>query len=221
MSAEPIAAAAGRPMTDEEVRQALGGEEPGSEEHGVCPHPAPRRRLIEDAQVCLDCGQVVEGEEPPLIPRDRPGGADPTAREGSERVTGGLRHITWDPDHPARSRPYTPEEVELEIADTLDRIERGAGWLTTKEEERGAAKMEYQIAYARALLNATGKSEKIREAAALLACRELYERWQVLELTCRTAAEGMHNLRSKLSGCQSVLRSASAALSGGGGDRGW
>jgi hypothetical protein len=211
MTAAPNIAGHNRPMTDEEVQAALGN----------CPHPAPRRRLVEDEQVCLDCGEVVQAEEPPLIPRDRQGSIDPTAREGSPRTTGGLRHITWDPATPYSSRPYTPEEVELEIADTLDRIERGAGWLTTREEERGAAKMEYQIAYARALLNATGKSEKIREAAALLDCQQLYERWQVLELTCRTAAEGMHNLRSKLSGLQSVLRSASAALSGGGGDRGW
>jgi hypothetical protein len=194
------------------------------EEHGTCPHPAPRRRLVENSagdteQVCLDCAQVIDAEEPPLIPRDRGGTTDPTAREGTDRTRGGLRHITWDPERPYASRPYTPEEVELEIADTLDRIERGAGWLTTREEERGAAKIEYEIARARALLTATGKTAEQRAAAALLACRAQYERWQVLELTCKTAAEGMHNLRSKLSGLQSILRSASAALSGGGWDR--
>jgi hypothetical protein len=187
-----------------------------------CRHPAPARRLaeVEDGrvQVCTDCGQEISAEEPALVPRDRPGGTDPTAREGSERTTGGLRHITWDPANPYSSRPYTPEEVELEIADTLDRIERGAGWLTTREEERAAAKIEYEIAYARALIAAPGRSSEVRAASALLDCRQLYERWQVLELTCRTAREGMHNLRSKLSGLQSVLRSASAALSG---SRGW
>lgn len=217
MSAEP----GGIVAVEAEGENLIIGVREDPEEHGTCPHPAPDRRLIGDEQVCTACGAVVAQEEPSLIPKDRPGTTDPTAREGTDRTTGGLRHITWDPDHPARSRPYTPEEVELEIADTLDRIERGAGWLTTKEEERGAAKMEYQIAYARALLSASGKSEKIREAQAMLDCRVLYERWQVLELTCSTAREGMHNLRSKLSGCQSILRSASAALSGGGSDRGW
>jgi hypothetical protein len=215
MSAEPIAAAAGRPMTEEEVQAALGN----------CPHPAPARRLAEvdggTVQVCTACGEEVAGEDSALVPRERPGGTDPTAREGSDRTEGGLRHVTWDPANPAASRPYTPEEVELEITDTLDRIERGAGWLTTREEERAAAKLEHELAYARALLVSAGKSEKLREAQALIATRDTYERWQVLELTCRTAREGMHNLRTKLSGLQSVLRSASAALSAGGGTGGW
>jgi hypothetical protein len=200
-----------RPDPDEQADSLLDGE------HGDCPHPAPARRLIDGEQLCLSCGAVVAAEEPALVPKDRAGSTDPTAREGTERVTGGLRHITWDPDNPAASRPYTPEEVELELADTLDRIERGAGWLTTREEERAAAKMEHELAYARALLVSAGRSQQVREAAALIATRATYERWQVLELTCRTAREGMHNLRSKLSGLQSILRSASSALSGSGG----
>lgn len=195
--------------------------QPDAEAHGTCDHPPSARRLVDGEQVCTACGEPVGGEDPALIPRDRPGGSDPTAREGSERTQGGLRHVTWDPLTPAASRPYTPEEVELEIVDTLDRIERGAGWLTTREEERGAAKMAYELSYAKALLTAPGRSEKLREAAALVECSARYEEWQVLELTCRTAREGMHNLRSKLSGLQSVLRSVSVALSAGGGSGGW
>jgi hypothetical protein len=214
---DPIESAADVDPAEDAEAEAVYGQEP-EEEHGTCPHPAPRRRLVEGEQLCLDCGQVIVAEEQAMMPRDRPGATDPTAREGTDRSRGGLRHVTWDPANPAASRPYTPEEVELEIVDTLDRIERGAGFLTTREEERAAAKIEYEIANARALLSATGKSAGIREASALLAVRHEYERWQVLELTCRTAREGMHNLRSKLSGLQSVLRSASAALSG---SRGW
>lgn len=176
-----------------------------------CPHPAPSRRLVDGEQVCSDCWEVVSVPQA-IVPRDRPGSTDPTAREGDARQTGGLRHITTDPD--ASSRPYTPEEVEREIVDTLDRIERGAGFLTTKEEQRGAAKLEYELAYARALLRATGRSQEQRDAEAMIACEEQYERWQLLELTCRTAREGMHNLRAKLSGTQSVLRSVGDAYRG-------
>jgi hypothetical protein len=181
-----------------------------------CAHPAPARRRVDGEQVCSDCWEVVSVPQA-IVPKDRPGSTDPTAREGDARATGGLRHITTDPD--ATSRPYTPEEVEREIVDTLDRIERGAGFLTTKEEERAAAQLAYDLAYARALIRSTGRSAEQRNAEATIACEELYERVKLLDLTCRTAREGMHNLRSKLSGLQSVLRSASDALRGGGGYR--
>jgi hypothetical protein len=204
------------PMRPETVGEVVEGqlglldEDPNADAPG-CSHPAPDRRLVDGEQVCSVCWEVVSVPQA-IVPRDRPGTTDPTQREGDARSTGGLRHITTDPD--ATSRPYTPEEVEREIVDTLDRIERGAGYLTTQEEKRGAAKLEYELAYARALIRSTGRSQEQRNAEAMIACEELYERWQLLELTCRTAREGMHNLRSKLSGTQSVLRSVSDALRG-------
>ena len=181
-----------------------------------CSHPAPSRRLVDGEQVCSHCWEVVSVPQA-IVPRDRPGTTDPTQREGDARSTGGLRHITTDPD--ATSRPYTPEEVERELVDTLDRIERGAGFLTTKEEERAAAQLAYDLAFARALISSTARSKELREAEAMLACRDEYERVRLLDLTCRTAREGMHNLRSKLSGLQTVSRSVNDALRGGGGYR--
>lgn len=185
-----------------------------------CPHPPSARRLEDGVQLCTACGEAVEEwERQAIVPKDRPGGADPTQREGDAR-SGGLRHITYDPALPTASgRPYTPDEVEREIVDTLDRIERGAGFLTTREEQRGAAKMAYEIAYAKARFRSDGRSVEQRHDDAMLQCLDLYEEWQLLELTCRTAREGMHNLRSKLSGLQTVSRSVSAALGGGGGWR--
>lgn len=182
----------------------------GSDPEG-CPHPPQDRRLEDGEQLCLACGMPVSGPLQPIIAKDRPGGQDPTRREGDER-SGGLRHVNYDPAQQGGSRPYTPDQVEREIVDTLDRIERGAGWLTTKEEERAAAKLSYELAYARSMLGASGRSESMRQAEALNANRELYADWQNLELVCRTAREGMHNLRSKLSGLQSVAKSISAAI---------
>ncbi len=194
---------------------------PGSTLTEDCPHPAPARRLAPveggTVQVCTACGEEVPRGAQAIVPRDRPGSVDPSQREGDERSQGGLRHITWNPANPASSRPYTPEEVELELADTLDRIERGAGFWTTKEEQRSAAKLAYELAFARARFTSTAKTVGEREDDALIRCADLYEEWQLLELVCRTAKEGLHNLRSKQSGLQSILRSASEAMRGGGG----
>lgn len=186
--------------------QMLDGSQPPS-----CSHPPSARRLIDGEQVCLDCSEVVEGPTQTIIPKDRPGGVDPTQREG-DRSAGGLKHVDYDPAQVGGPRPYTPDQIEREIVDTLDRIERGAGWLTTQEEKRGAAKLQYELAFARARFASNGRSSEQRNDEAMLECRELYSEWQLLELTCRTAREGMHNLRSKLSGLQSVARSIGVAL---------
>jgi hypothetical protein len=107
--------------------------------------------------------------------------------------------------------------VELELTDTIDRIERGAGFWTTKEEQRSAAKIEFELAFAKARFTSQRKTVGEREDDATIQCAELYERWQLLELVCRTAKEGLHNLRSKQSALQSILRSAGEAMRGGGG----
>jgi hypothetical protein len=179
-----------------------------------CPHLPSDRRLIDGEQVCVGCGETIPGERQAIMPRDRPGTVDPTMREGSERAQGGLRHITWDPANPAASRPYTPEEVELELVDTLDRIERGAGYLTTKEEQRSAAKLAYELAFARARYTSEGRTVAEREDDALIQCRDVYSDWQLLDLACRTSKEGLHNLRVKANVLQSILASIREALRG-------
>jgi hypothetical protein len=205
-------------VTPEEEGVQLLREALDAPEEDGCPHPPSARRLADvnggRVQVCTACGEEVPAAQM-IVPRDRPGSVDPSQREGDAR-SGGLRHITWDPTNPAASRPYTPEEVELELADTLDRIERGAGFWTTQEEKRSAAKHAYELAYARARFRSTARSADQRHDEALITCAELYEEWQLLELTCRTAKEGLHNLRSKQSGLQSILRSALDASRGGG-----
>lgn len=188
-------------------------------EDGACRHPASARRRAEVeggfVQVCSACGEEVNpGDNQAIIAADRPGTTDPTQRENDERSKGGLRHVTWDPANPASSRPYTPEEVELELVDTLDRIERGAGWVTTKEEARSAAKVRYELDFARARFTSERRTVGEREDDALLACRDAYEEWQLLEMQVRTAKEGLHNLRTKANVLQSVLSSIREAMRG-------
>lgn len=219
MSGEAGHAAAVREEWAVEQAMEAAGLDPATGEPPACPHPPSERRLEDGEQMCRACGEVVPGGTQVIVPRDRPGAADPTNREGSERSQGGLRHITWDPQNPAASRSYTPEEVELELVDTLDRIERGAGYLTTQEERRSAAKIGYELSFARARFTSERKTVGEREDDALLQCRDAYEEWQLLELSVRTAKEGLHNLRTKANVLQSVLASIREALRGGGGYR--
>jgi hypothetical protein len=199
-------AMAGRDFTIDEIPE----EPPG------CPHPPSERRLEDGQQICLTCGQTVEEwERQAIVPKDRPGGTDPTMREAT---ASGLRFVTV-PRPGDTGRPYTPDEVEREMVLVMDRIERGAGWLTTQEEKRAAAKLAYEIAFAKARYNSDGRSSEQRNDDALLQCLDLYEEWQQLELVCRTAREGLHNLRSMLVGLMAVAKSIGAALSGGGGFR--
>lgn len=189
------------------------GLDPAGTVDEQCPHPAPDRRLFDGDQVCMACGAVILGEpQPAILPVDRPGAADPTMRTGDGARPVGLRHVNYVDGQAYTSRPYAPAEVELEIVGLLSRIERGAGFQTSKLEELAAAKLEYDLAYARALLNSTARSKELREAEAMLACRQQYERWKLLDLTCKTTAEGMHNLRALLSGFQSVAKSIGTSL---------
>jgi hypothetical protein len=203
----------GSPMLDggDPVGGAIGLDPDGTLDEG-CPHPFPDRRLYNGEQVCSRCWAVLDLPTPAILPVDRPGATDPTMRTEDGARPVGLRHVTYVDGQAYADRPYTPEQVELEIVGILSRIERGAGFQTTKVEECAAAKLDYDLAYARALINSTARSKELREAEAMLACREQFERWKLLELTVKTTSEGMHNLRSMLSGFQSVARSIGTSL---------
>jgi hypothetical protein len=171
------------------------------EEPPGCPHPPPERRLEDGQQVCLTCGQTVEEwERQAIVPKDRPGGTDPTMREAT---ASGLRFITV-PRPRDTGRPYTPDEVEREMVLVMDRIERGAGWLTTQEEKRAAAKLAYEIAFAKARYNSDGRSSEQRNDDALLREGPVYvdERYRVL-----TDSEGYRELTvtdEEFAYCQSL-----------------
>lgn len=213
---------------DEQTTTLVEGEEPiegeiglvlpdgvmpdGSQPEG-CSHPFPDRRYFDGQQVCSRCWDVLDDEPTPAITAvDRPGSADPTMREADGARPVGLRHVQYVDGKAYADRPYTPEEVELEIVGILSRIERGAGFQTTVVEELAAARLEFDLAYARAIIRTTSRSKELREAEATLACQEQYERWKLLELKAKTTADGMHNLRSMLSGFQSVAKSIGVSL---------
>lgn len=199
------------PVDDAPIEGAVGliEEDPNADAPG-CPHPAPDRRLVDGEQWCGACGEVVAGATQAIVPRERPGVVDPTRREGDAR-SGGLQFVKV-PVPGNAGRPYTADQVEQEIVVLLDRLERGQGWLTTKEEERAAAQLAFDLAFARARFRSTARSAEQRNDEATLLCRDEYERVKLLDLTCKTARDGLHSLRSSLSALQSVLKSINATM---------
>lgn len=116
---------------------------------------------------------------------------------------------------------YTPQQVEERMLDCVRRLEQGAMFERACILAAYAAKHAYIMASSRALVDVRGQgSEKDREAAAMVSCEELYEemgRTKMMEIATKAA---MHNLRSILSGYQSVLRSVGATYNAGGSAQG-
>lgn len=193
----------------EAVAEIRAGEEeaPGTgtpvNDPDACPHPAGDRLRDEDGtQVCAACGAVVE--QPTA--EQQAGGSGWIEPAEPESGVGVLRHIPWGPGQ----RPYTPEDVEHEILDYIARLNSGARFQAAKEQELREAEIAYEINYARKLIDAPGRSEKMRTAWALLQVEEEWTKVTVLRQVVRTTREGMHTLRQQLTGLQSVARSVGA-----------
>lgn len=195
-------------------RQAGEEEVPGTgtpvNDPDACPHlPGDRIRDEDGTQICTACSEVLE---------------QPTAEEQAKEIEaappdsgqGVLRHIPWGPGQ----RPYTPEDVEHEILDYIARLNSGARFQAGKEQELREAEVAYELAHARKLIEAPGRSEKMRLAWALLEVQEEWTRVTVLRQVVRTTREGMHTLRQQLTGLQSVSRSVGVTGGTGPGPRG-
>lgn len=184
-----------------------------------CGHPIDRIELDEDDQtICTVCGMNL----------DDPGNREVTGviaagtiqEETPDLTPGkGLKHIPWDPNRSYSSRPYTPEEVELEMMGTIDLLERGMQWLVQTDQARYEAKMAYDLGRARKLLDAPGSSAGQREAWAMIETEDLYREWQRLEIIHKTRERALHNVRAKLSALQSIAKSIGSSLNVGGGFR--
>lgn len=176
-------------------------EEPGTgtpvNDPNACPHlPGDRIRDEDGTQICTACSEVIEQPTAEQQAKE----IEPAAPDSGQGV---LRHIPWGPGQ----RPYTPEDVEHEILDYIARLNSGAKFQAGKEVELREAEVAYELAFARKLLEAPGRSEKMRLAWALLEVQEQWTNLQILKQVVRTTREGMHTLRQQLTGLQSVSRS--------------
>lgn len=107
---------------------------------------------------------------------------------------------------------YTPSDVELQLVSIVARLEAGQHFQRQWEVRANAAALAYEIAHARAIVESDGRSKEVREAEALLACEDLYLTKMDAEATVKAVRESMHNLRSMLSGFQSIARSVGSSF---------
>lgn len=112
------------------------------------------------------------------------------------------------------SRIYTPADIERHILDCVARLETGALFERECVIAAYETKQAFTMAEARALLAAEGRSESQRKAEALVACEEEFNAMNAAAMLATAAKATMHNLRSILSGYQSVRRSVTSAYQG-------
>lgn len=110
---------------------------------------------------------------------------------------------------------YRPDQVERFMLDAIRRLEEGQAFERWALEQASDARSKYDRAYAKEFVLASGAME-LRRNTAEVACNELAEARDRTDMVYRAAKAAMHNLRSTLSGYQSVLKSVQATYQTGG-----
>ncbi len=117
------------------------------------------------------------------------------------------------------TRPYSPAEVEAQLVDLEARLERGQHFQRVWEERAYRTKLAFTMAYEADLVriyDETRAPQDIRQAQARQENKTLYEDMTLAEMMVKAVRESMHNLRSQLSGYQSIARSVGASMTGNG-----
>lgn len=186
--------------------------------HTDCNMLARAHWLPDSQRVMCGCGAFADApelaEEQPTpdgtgVVRLGPGGE--LEYEPRDPIESALALI--DPTH-----IYTPEEVERHILDVLARLECGALFERQTVERHHRAVDAWDRAFFRAINTSQATSADKRKAEAMVACddaglsREKFE----AEMVREAAKSTMHNLRSVLSGYQSVARSVGVMYQAGG-----
>lgn len=109
----------------------------------------------------------------------------------------------------------TPEMLEQNILDVLERLEKGGAFERMCIEQEAAAKTAYTIAYARAFNQTTGAVEVRNQAAIEATIPELEARDEAIMIR-KAVQASLHTLRSVLSGYQTVNGNVRAAMNAGG-----
>lgn len=144
--------------------------------------------------------------EQPMVAADRveAAGRDIAERHGAPDMSPAVPPV--DP-----TMPYGPVEVEKAILDAVARLERGLVHEANLIAAADQLKIEYELAYAKAIERSTGGAADVRKANATLACERQYRAWREA-VAARDAMKAVtHTLRSTLSGLQSVGRSVGAS----------
>lgn len=107
----------------------------------------------------------------------------------------------------------TPQQCEEAIAAICIKIDQGTAVQAGIEEAARLAKLAYDGAYALAITRSEARSADRREAEARVATAELEAAMTAHVLKARLTEKAMHNLRSMLSGVQTIAKSVGASYS--------
>lgn len=183
--------------------------------HALCPGAARASYYpAEPGQpvpfVACGCGQVFDAL--PLSTATVGGGAAHTAEP-----SGAL--VALDPVQSVLAlidptKVYGPAEVEEHILDCVSRLETGAVFERECILREHEARTAYERAYNRAMVTTTGGAADVRKAQAFVDTEAEYEAFREAEMLVKAVKATMHNLRSVLSGYQSVASSIRAAYQG-------
>jgi len=112
------------------------------------------------------------------------------------------------------TQPYGPAEVERAILDANARLERGSKHEANLIAAADQLKIDYELAYARAIEQSAGGAADQRKANATLACERELRAWREA-VAARDAMRAItHSLRSTVSALQSVGRSIGVSYTG-------
>lgn len=90
---------------------------------------------------------------------------------------------------------WTPEKVERDLTEVMDRIERGREAITKLNNAASQARLNYDLAYARAVVKATGANAEVRKAMAVLAVEDELSERAVTEAALENAKGRMADLK--------------------------
>jgi hypothetical protein len=138
----------------------------------------------------------------------------------------GVPHSEVTPEDPISARlaaidptmPYTPTDIELQLVDIERRLESGQLFQRVWEQRAFDTAKAYKIAWAKAMNASNGGSADKREAEVFIATQAEWIAKAEAEYMVKAVRDTMHNLRSMLTGFQSIARSVAASMSVAGTD---
>lgn len=110
------------------------------------------------------------------------------------------------------TQPYTPQDVELKIVSILRQVENSEEFLRQQLARLHQATHNHTMRYNLAIARSTAKAQDQRKAEAVIACEAQLKEMTEAEMLVRALRDAQHNLRSQLSGFQSVARSLGVSL---------
>lgn len=113
------------------------------------------------------------------------------------------------------SQIYTPEDLERHLLDVVRRLELGQLFERECIETEYKTRLAWELAKAKTVAKAGGAAD-VRAALALTENQAEFEAHQVAEMMRKATQAAMHNLRSVLSGYQSVAKSVLSVYGAGG-----